>query len=470
MTPEDISFLQPGSLWPPEESRERLKRYEDHYKLFRGRHDEVSGYAEAFRLLKRDDDNIIQLIVNYPGALSTLFADLIANEPPRFNVADENKEAQEWLDEFVNEHKLTQKIYTGALSQSYRGEAILKLHLRDKKAKISLVPANIWFPVVDPSNVTEAIGHVFAWPITIDNKEYLRAEIHFPGMVHQRLYTLSGDRIGERVDTSILGLDVAEDQGTGVDGCLVAVVPNLELDNTLYGKDDYEDADTLFQQLDLRLAQIAKVLDKHTSPGMYGPDSGLFTDDDGASYARADAYITVPPGEQPPAYLTWDAQLDANWKYLEQIYDALFIVTGTNKAAFGLLDGTNALSGAALKKILMRPLSKAAIKRGYWDSALKYIIPLAAQLEKAHGGGADDFWLDIEWQDGLPNDPREDAEIENIRTGGRPTSSVKSAIRRLDGGSEESIQQELDAINEDEGQATMTQTPFNFLGDIDDED
>ena len=468
MRPEDIPFLQPGELWPPADSAERLKKYDDHYKLFRGRHGEIEGYKQAFSLLKRDDDSIIELIVNFPGSLSILFADLLVGEPPRFNSADE--QSQKWLDEFIDRHKLTQKIYTGALAQSYRGEAILKLRLIDGKAKLSLVPASYWFPVVDPSEVTEALGHVFAWTVKVDGKDYLRAEIHFPGSVHQRVFILNGNIIGDSVDPKVIGIDLPPDQATGVNEMLACVVPNLELDNSLYGADDYADADTLFQQLDLRLAQIAKVLDKHTSPGMYGPDSGIHTDIDGSSYAMADNYITVPQGEQPPAYLTWDAQLTANWEYLRELYDALFIATGTNRAAFGLLDGTNALSGSALKKVLMRTLSKTSRKRAYWDSALKYIIPLAARLENANGGEGQDFWLDIDWQDGLPNDPLEDAQVENIRTAGKPTSSVKSAIRRLDGGSEESIENELADIEAEEGQVTPTQTPFNFLGDTNGQD
>lgn len=468
VTPEDITFLQPGSLWPPLDSTERLKKYDDHLKLFKGRHGEIEGFREAFSLLKRDGDSIIELIVNFPKALSSLYADLLTGEAPRFNSADED--SQEWLDAFVDSHKLQQKIYTGALAQSYRGETILKLRLVDGKAKLSLVPASYWFPILDPNEVTEALGHVIAWTMQVGDKDYLRAEIHFPGSVHQRAYSLKGGIIDSSVDLKDLNIDLEPDQATGVEDVLLAVVPNLELDDSIFGVDDYADVDTLFQQLDLRLAQIAKVLDKHTSPGMYGPDSNMFTDTDGSSYARTDAYITVPPGEQPPAYLTWDAQLEANWKYLEQIYDALFIVTGTNKAAFGLLDGTNALSGAALKKVLMRTLARTSAKRNYWDSALKYIIPLAARLEKANGGSGKDFWLDIEWQDGLPNDPLEDAQVENIRTGGKATSSVKSAIRRLDGGSDESIENEMADIETEESYTTMTQTPFNFLGDDDEQD
>lgn len=457
MTPEDITFLREGEEWPHD--RERIRKYEDYRKLFIGSHEQIDGWKAAFNIIQREDKHLIHVLHDLPKAIPKLFADLLVGETP--NITAENEEDQSWLDDFIERNKLYRLIHKGVHSQSYRGDAVLKLSLVDGKAKLSLVPASYWFPIVDESDVTEFKGHVFAWVIRRGDVEYLRAEIHLPGYVYQRAFNLVGGRIGSRVDVKSLGIDLEEDMPTGIEEMLVAVVPNRELDDSTFGLSDYEGIDSLFQQLDMRLSQIAKILDKHSAPGMYGP-AIMNTDPETGEVQphRTDAYIEIPDGGVTPGYLTWDANLDANWTYLEKILDAIFIATGTNRASFGLLDGTNALSGSALKKILMRTLQEVNNKRIKWDEALKYIIPLAGKLERANNVAApEDLVLQIEWRDGLPNDPKEDAEIEAIRTGGKATSSVWSAIRRLDGGTPKSIEEEIKQIEaEEEPAPIMTQT------------
>ena len=51
--------------------------------------------------------------------------------------------------------------------------------------------------------------------------------------------------------------------------------------------------------------------------------------------------------------------------------------------------------------------------------------------------------INIFWNDGLPNDPKEEADIYNIRTGGKPTISQYSAIKRLDNLTDEDTQAEV---------------------------
>lgn len=458
MTPEDITFLQTGEPWPYD--IERMARYEDYKKLFLGDHDQIAGWQTAFNIIQREDPNLIHVLHNLPQAIPKLFADLLVGETPKLSAQDDS--SQEWLDEYTKSNKVHRLIHKGVHSQSYRGDAVLKLSLIDGKAKLSLVPACFWFPIINEADVTEADGHVFAWTTKRGDQEYLRAEIHFAGSVHQRAFVLSGNMIGARVPVTSLGVNLEEDQETLVDQMLVAVIPNRELDDSIYGLSDYDGIDSLFQQLDMRFSQIAKILDKHSSPGMYGPTNIDIDPTSGEALPqRTDAYIEVPQGETTPGYLTWDANLEANWTFVEKILDAIYIATGTNRAAFGLLDGTNALSGSALKKILMRTLQEVNNKRIKWDEALKYIIPLSAELERANSGDApQDLDLTIEWQDGLPDDPLEDAQVESIRTGGKATSSVKSAIRRLDGGSDDSIEKELALIDEEEEVPMPTQTPF----------
>lgn len=458
--PDNISFLQIGEQWPPQKEVLRLQRYSKNRDLFKGEH--FSVYKDWVRLLREDKRAVLELIVNFPGAVSKLFADLLFGEMPNY-VAD-SPEANEWVKDFTEANKIDRLNYKAALAQSYRGEALYKLRLiegRDR-AVLEVIPANIWFPVVNPDNVNEIQAHVLAWVKEVSYRDllqrdkvrrYLRTEIHYSGNIANRLYLLENDKITERIDLSALyDNPPPDDELTGVDAPLVFHVPNLEMDDTVYGVDDYMEADTLFQELNIRMAQIARVLDKHTDPNMYGPGLNEEDPDTGdPTFIAGGKYFQLTSQDPVPGYLVWDAQLEANFKFLDKIMQGLYIVTDTNAAAFSMVESGSFPSGAALKRLLMRPLARTNRKRLFFDPVLKEIFSVAAELERANGRKAPkDLSIRIEWKDGLPDDPLEQANIENIRTGGRATSSVRSAIRRLDGGSEEAIDNELIEIEADE--------------------
>lgn len=466
MTPEDISFLQIGQPWPPEDQSARLERAIKNKSLFKGAHSDV--YQDWIRIIREDQKATLELIINFPGAVTKLFSDLLFGEQPKFTAGEEEEsEEQKWIEDFIASNKLHRQNYKAALSQSYRGEAVYKLRLEEGKdrAIAEVIPSTIWFPIVNPDNVTDIQGHVIAWVKTKKEKDkefkYLFAEIHLPGKIYRKLWRLRDDRIAESADLAIFyNQPPAEEEDTGIEIPLVFHVPNMEVDDSPYGIDDYFECDTLFQELDVRLAQISRVLDKHTDPGMYGPDAEIETDENGNEVFRAGGkYISVPEGGTIPGYVVWDAQLEANFKYLDRILEGLYIATDTNAAAFSLLINGTIPSGAALKRLLIRPLARTNRKRLFFDDTLKDMIKAAAAFERANGRKAPEIThVDIEWQDGLPQDPMEAAQIEQIRTGNKPTSSTKSAIRRLDGGSDKSIQTELDTITEEE--AANAPPPF----------
>lgn len=495
-TADTIPFLQRGMPWPPpgDFGVERLRRYAENELLFRGKHELV--YKDWVRLLREDQKATLELAVDFPGAVSRLFADLLFGETPRFAIGDMYDSAeQKWLDTLIEENGLHTLNYAAALAQSFRGDVIYKVRLEEgrERAVIETVPASLWYPVVDPDNVKRIIGHVIAWEKIREegsgkNKpqkvRYLRAEIHLPGSVHQRLWRLEQSKegplvIGERADLRLFyDQPPPEDQETGVAEPLVVHVPNLELDNSPFGLDDYTAADTLFQELDIRLAQISRVLDKHVDPNMYGPPLGSDEDEErspvGHRVARIGGrYFEVDSDQVIPGYLVWDAQLSAAFEYLDRLLYALYIATDTNEAAFSLLKGGNVPSGTALKRLLMRPLARTNRKRVYFDWALRRVIKLAAKLEAANGRDLPidpaDLALQIDWRDGLPEDPEEAARIEQIRTGGKATSSVWSAIRRLDGGPPQSIEREIERIREEEmaEAAPMASLTGGLIGELD---
>ena len=59
--------------------------------------------------------------------------------------------------------------------------------------------------------------------------------------------------------------------------------------------------------------------------------------------------------------------------------------------------------------------------------------------------------INIEWNDGLPNDPMEDTQVE-IQRFGAGLSSLESSVKRLYGLTGKQLQDEIDKINAEKPQ------------------
>lgn len=448
--------------WPPEGHRERLENYARYRQLFLGQHHEV--YARVQAWLEAQDQKklkeIVYVVCNFAGLISKLSADLLFGEQPRFIVGDENSSEQQVLDDLVSDNTLHTRSYEMALSCSWRGDCVYKVRWgkysdwREGEHAI-IEPATVsgFFPHLNPDNIQEMTGATLAWEKEVNGKRYLRKEIHEPGRIRNELWLLDGNRIREQVSLNTIEeyADLPEEQETGYPGLLVEHVPNWRLDDMFWGISDYIDLESLIDELNNRVSRISRVLDKHENPKLILPP-GIMQYDEATRryYIEKEALdaIEVEPSEvgDLPKYLVWDAQLDAAFKQIDKLLEMLFLVSETSPDAFGMGKSGHAESGRALKFRLLRTLAKINRKKLYFDIALKNVLYAAMYLEAVHGGKDIEPKLPrIEWQDGLPQDPLEAAQIEQIRMASG-TTSLESALRRLDGLDGQVLQEELQRI------------------------
>jgi hypothetical protein len=169
------------------------------------------------------------------------------------------------------------------------------------------------------------------------------------------------------------------------------------------------------------------------------------------------------------SYVTWEAQLEANFKVIENLINILSIVSEMGSTIFSTdmkVGIAAAPSGTALRRMLTSALAKVSRTRIFFDESVRKSIKLCSQI-----GGKDilnlsDESINIHWNDGISNDPREDAEIMAIRTGNKATISKYSAIQRLDNLNDEDTQKELDAIKQDDLEANpLSNMNFDYAKD-----
>ena len=128
--------------------------------------------------------------------------------------------------------------------------------------------------------------------------------------------------------------------------------------------------------------------------------------------------------------------------------------------------GTSGSSGLSIKWRMNSLLAKINRKRQYYDKGLKQILYVAQLLEQNRIGSIDyqPTVPKIKFNDGLPDDETEMANVMAIRTGGKQTISQKSAIMWLDSLTEEQADAEFKRI-QDETEAMLAADPSAFNTD-----
>lgn len=435
-------------------------------QLWKGNHDLV--YGAWWRLLREDKEACLELVLNWHKRLSTLWADLMLSETPRFldgedsarstNDAEDTDPAKDLRQETID--RLTSKddngyvrcLYKVALDVSRYGNGLIKLSLEKDGAQMWPQPPHYWFPVVDPNNLHKVTQHVLAWTFERNDMKFLRVEIHDIGVVQHRVYHLEGNHIGQEMEIATFAPDTPTGlEFTGVDDFLVVPFAGLQASDEIFGNDDYSDVDSIIMALEVRAGQINRVLDKHTDPDMYGPPDLLEKDSKTGKmiFKNGGRYYEVDEEDVPPGYVVWEGQLEAQFEEMDQLIKQLYIISETSPAAFGQIEAGLAESGSALRRLMQAPLAKVARITMTFDPAAKRCIRLAAQLERKNGLGTPEVpSVNIQWQDGLPPDPKEQAETEQSRKSAENTSTV-SSIRRLDGGTQEEAEAEYERIQEE---------------------
>lgn len=407
-----LDFLNPGQPWPPASEAERLKTYNQNRLLFEGLHEFV--FKDWIRLLRDDQKATLEITLNWHRRLSTLWADLLLGEPPRISAGDRNSREQQAVERLVRDNQLHNAAYEVALDVSRYGTGLFKIRY-DGRGIIEAQQPAVWFPVVKPDNVKEIVAHVLAW--TWDEEQrglfgtkkitHLKAETHEPGRITTAEYTVRDGKISSELSR--------EEMSTGVDDFLIVPVNNVLTTDRVTGLDDYSDLESVIQELEVRVAQISRILDKHADPNMYGPDTALEQDPGTGqwTFRGGGKYFPIGPDDKPPGYVTWDGQLEAAFREIDLLMEQLYALSETSAAAFGQLKSGLAESGSALRRLMMAPLAKVNRIRMRFDPVLKKALRLAAALEVAQGmpGAVRLENIDIAWQDGLPNDMKELSEI-----------------------------------------------------------
>ncbi len=452
----NLGFLEPGQSFPPASESERLEMYRNNKDLFESKHAEV--YAENLKRIERVISNFGEVIsypvvVNFQRLISLKCADLLLGEAP---IITSSKQTS--VDTIADNSDLINTAYQAAIDVSRYGDGLFYVRKAADKGVIELSQPPMWFPVVSEFSVKDIVNHVLAWV----NNGKLTVRIHAKGSYETRAYSIERSTILKEIEPRTV-------VQTGLDDFAVVQIPNVITSDRCTGMDDYTDVDSIVADLMVRVGQIDRILDKHASPSMSGPQASLERDPvSGEWRLKAGNYFPRETKEDPEvAYITWDGQLEANFKQIERLTNLLYTISEMGSAIFGdMSTSTGEIpSGSALKRLMISPLAKVTRIRNHFDTGLKKALVLCSQLGGKGVTKLEYKDITIKWQDGLPSDELETSEILKNRTAGKATMSVHRALVTYDTMSEQDADEESARIQDDDAAAMPLMIPEAARGE-----
>ncbi len=458
----NLDFLNEGQPWPPTSQINRLNRYALHKSKFSNT---TTYNKDAYKtIINLVDDSFrvitFRITANLYRKVTYRTADLLFVERPKYfagEVDSNGKNAQqEALNEIVLSSKLGKRGYQGAMDISIFGDSIYAVEIDGQegevegaavnKGHIEIVAPRYWFPVVSEINVSKIQFHVMAFVVTrttkvSDGEDVLKKvlvyQVHESGSYKQFERNIKeDDTLGELIPTEDREEFILVE--TELSDFAIVPIQGVVTSDGIYGIDDYTDLISLIDELQIRLEQTSHVLDKHADPSMSGPASALSKDEKTGEYTvKLSGYFQRDNTDDPNVeYITWDGKLDSSWEQIEIILNLISVISEMGAAILERDSDSSAESGVALKLRFVSPLTKVSRFRNSFDDGFKLALSLASEVGYGEGGKMTQSEISIVWQDGLPNDPKEDAEIGQLRTN-KPTDTVVAQIMKQDGLTEE---------------------------------
>lgn len=470
-------LLEIGKVWPPKSDQHRIKLYERYHKFFKGEHHTAFRYlGSRSDVDKRLSPRKIALILNYPALITKGSTDLLAGEAPKYVATGPGgKAVQDTLNSIVSKNRFDSVLYSALTVTSYRGDGVFRVRDNGERVVVEQVPAHNYFVLLDPDNETEVLAQAVAWIREDPSGCYLRVEHHEAGKITNEAFRIKEKKgTGEwdvQAQVSLAEaysppfMPPAEEESTGIDRPLIQHLQNYYDGESYWGFSDYGGGlDTLFEALNNRLSKIDSYLDRHQRPILIGMPG--MADTEGQLDSRRD-YVEPQTPEQAkdlPRYVTWDGQMEAAFKELEELKRQIRVQSETPKRLLGESEDSSIDSSRAMLNDFIPIEKKVNRKRTLADPVVKEVLMLALELHKIRYEkdlNLDDISIDVKWQDGVPQDYMEAAQTESTLVQNSLTSK-QSAMERLYGIGPEEAKAELDRM---QAEAKSEQPPQAAPGD-----
>ncbi len=248
---------------------------------------------------------------------------------------------------------------------------------------------------IDPAEVKDPGG---SWDFEDQSKRsdidgVVFEERHYRGRIEYYLYAVKEDEIVQMLPPQWYDKDLPplDEQGksfvgTNINEFMLFIIPNIVFNRSFVS--DYEDILDQMASINVRMTQIARVLNIHADPKLMLPESYRAKDPyTGEIVVRAarDEVLFISPedADNKPEYLTWSSQLEHAYAEIEQDINAVCTVAKISPSLLVKRELNFPESAVAYKLRLTPTINHVARKRVDFKTALQRVLWVFLQkLEK----------------------------------------------------------------------------------------
>ena len=400
----NLLWIADGKPFPPEDADEnaRLAEHAQMRDAYNGLHERIFPAYAAYLADSAKDPKKQKIILDWPSMGTDTYLSLLLGEEPEV-LAGDRQDLPERPDEQV------------FIDVSRYGHGLYEISDSGIKA---LNPENCHL-IVSPDDIQNPWAFVFfrVWEESDQNKKikYVKFTIHSKGQIQHLVFEVKDGKLSGPRDLALfpvlsgLQVDAQGIQRPTVDDVLVVHVNNRLSSERYYGRSDYKPSIlSLIADLEKRFAERSEVLSKFVNPTPVIPESATTFDHATKEWVyKPGKPIIVQPGETSPSLLTWQAELGAVERAIEQEMDQLLQMMQLSKVLLAGKDAGQAESGTALRIRLIPTLSKVSIYARAAEKAIPKVLSLWSQL---HPPAIPIEQITVNLQDGIPEDPMETAQ------------------------------------------------------------
>jgi hypothetical protein len=405
-----LDFIQTGKPWPPEDKDEvdRLKEHAFNRCVYNNQHEVFSKYA-AYLQDKEDDDKKVMIVLGWGEKATTTYVNLCIGEAPDVEINDED----------VIEERPDEEVLIDVSRYGFG------LYEPTQDGIFAQNPETCYL-VNAPGNIRKVTKYVFFSVFPSGKTSLVKFTIHGKGFIQHLLYEIKEEKVDGRTEVKLgdkqnlanypayAGLKVDPETGiqkTGVDDILIVRVDNALSSERRYGRSDYTPSVcSLMEALELAFSRREEVLAKFARPVLQAGESAAnhFNHAKQKWEIHLDEPIMLEPGSVEAKYLTWEAQLDAVEKAIQDKMDQLLQMLDLVKQE----ELGKAESGTALAFRLIPTTSRVRKFATGLKKAIPKVHSLYSKLSVALGKGGkavEPQDVSVVFQDGIPRDPVQEA-------------------------------------------------------------
>jgi len=418
---DTANLLEIGKPWLTSGESARVESLAASRRIFEGKHREhfyeKNNSQHQFKAVGPEASSVLYIADNLAGLCSLKLTDMLFGEPLLIEPADDvgagkkNSAADDAIKRISDASRLPAELYELAVETGWAGKAYLQVIVADGAVRIETVtPENI-FPTYAPGSgrLAEAtIKTIVTSPE--DGEEYCHVVKHGVGHIISQVYKLGKKQIViGRADLKVIG-GGEEFTKTGLTELTVVEAENYTPGGR--GASDYSGNESLLDEINNRITQISRILDKHGDPAVVALAS-LF-DENGALKISGQAIVADTLEKGPPVqYITWDAKLEQCAAQLDRAIHAYLRNVEVAPVLVGLGGNTSADSWKKHKLAVSQTLARVNRNQTFISPAILAAMRVAMALENIFvlGVSYPANGVQLTFSDGLPVDELEQMQI-----------------------------------------------------------